>query len=162
MDVSPHADWIDLTPRRPAPLEAVVLVAVTAAFGLIAGLPGLVVGVIVAAGAVLAGPLVAFGLAQAGLLAVTTAPTLGQVALVQAAAFGLLLVGGPTSPQTDRTVAMGGAVLFASGGLLLWTAIQTVGRQPAAIGLVVVVGFASYLCHRYERVVVGLAGGEPS
>lgn len=159
MTVSPTADWT-VTPHRPAVAEALVLLAVTVAFGVVAGFGGLAVALLVVAGAVMTSPLVAFGLVQAGLLAVTTAPRLEQIMLVQAAAFGLLLVGSSTTPRTNRRVALGAAVVFVFGGLLVWTAVQTVGQQPTAVGLVVGVALASYLVHRYERVVVGLADGE--
>ena len=161
MTVSPTDDWTNLL-RRPAPAEAAVLLAVAGGFGLIAGLRGLAVALLVAGGAVVGSPLVAFGLVQAGLLAVTSAPTLGEITLVQAPAFGLLLNGGSTTSQPNRRVTLGAAAVFMCAGLLMWIAVQMEGQQLTAAGFVVVVALVSYLLHRYERVVVGLADGESS
>lgn len=141
----------------PTPLGAVGLLAAAAALaatgpaGLAAGAAVLVVGLVVPAAA-------AFALGQAALLAAVPAPTPLELAAVEGALFVVLL--GPAAGEEPAPVLAGAVLLFAGLGAATWFAVGRVGLLPAAAGLVVGVGLAAYLVHRYERVVLGLAGGE--
>lgn len=125
-------------------------------------------------------PVVVFGLGQAMLLVVLPAPTAAQLALVQGTLFLLLLDAttrwrGVWFPvqilyaavrlrSGDRARfapdAFPGAVAFGVLGGLTWVGATRVGLLETAAGLVVGVGVIGYAVHRYERVALGLAGGE--
>ncbi|WP_255196482.1 hypothetical protein [Halorarius litoreus] len=148
-----------LTARvTPTALGAVGLLATVAALAVVAGPLGAVVGVGLALVGLFAPPVAVFGLGQAALLALLPSPTPLQLALVEGALF-LVLVGPATKSATGRLVALG-ALLFAGLGTSVWYGAQTFGIQAAGIALLLGVGVVAYVLHRYERVVVGLAGGD--
>lgn len=152
----------------------VVALAVTGGpVGIPAGIGLLLVGLA-------APPVAVFGLGQATLLVVLPAPTAAQLALLQGTLFLLLLdattrwrgVWFPVqllyaavrlrSAARTRFVpdAFPAVVAFGALGGLTWVAATRVGLLEAAAGLVVGVGGLGYVVHRYERVALGLAGGE--
>lgn len=144
--------------RQPTALGAVGLLATIVALTITAGPVGGLVGVGLALAGLFLTPLAVFGLGQAAVLALLPAPTPLQLALVETALL-LVLVGPAMAHATVRLVA-GTVGLFALLGTTVWLATQTFGLQPIAITFVSLVALSSYLLHRYERVTVGLAGGD--
>lgn len=144
--------------HRPGALGTVGLIATLAAFTVTAGPLGAIAGLALALCSVLAPPLAVFGLGQAAVLALLPTPTPLQLALVNGPLV-LVLVAPAGRSRTARLVAVSG-LLFAGFAVAVLWASPTIGLQTTALGLLLGVGFGMYSLHRYERVVVGLAGGD--
>jgi hypothetical protein len=147
--------------RQPTLLGGFGLLATTIALGLTGGPLGFVAGVGLALAALFVSPVVTFALGQAVLLVVLPTPTLAQLALVQGALFLVLL--GPAGTELTPFLRVGGLALalFAITGAAVWVGVDTLGLLETAAGLTLGLGVLSYAIHRYERVSLGLAGGEP-
>lgn len=153
------SDRFDALPTRPQPAvrEAAGLLVTAVTLAITAGPVGAAVGVALAVVGLFVQPLTLFGLGQAALLAVLPAPTPLQVVLVEGALF-VTLVAPAVGDVPGRFVAAS-AALFAVLGSATWYGVQTSGLQQMALVLLLGVALLSYVLHRYERVVTGLAGG---
>jgi hypothetical protein len=146
--------------RQPTLLGGFGLLATTIALGLTGGPLGFLAGVGLALAALFVSPVVAFTLGQALLLTVLPTPTLAQLTLVQGALFLVLL--GPAGTELATSVRVGtlAVVLFGVTSAAVWVGVDTFGLLETAAGLILGLGFLSYAIHRYERVSLGLAGGD--
>lgn len=143
---------------QPTALDAVGLLATAAVLTVVAGPLGAAAGVALALVGLLAPPSAVFGLGQAALLALLPSPTPLQLVLVEGALF-LVLVGPAATATMIRGLTLS-ALLFAALGTTTWFAAQTFGLRATGIALLLGVGLVAYVLHRYERVAVGLAGGD--
>lgn len=143
---------------QPTALGAVGLGATAVALGVTAGPLGLVAGLVIAGLGVVVSPIAVFGLGQAVVLVLLPSPTPLQLALLEGALF-IALVAPATRTRPTRLVTLS-ALLFAVSGTLVWYGSQVVGLQVTGLALLLAVGLLMYGIHRYERVVLGLAGGD--
>lgn len=143
---------------QPTGLGIVGLVETTVAFALFGGPIGLAIGGALFVVGLFVPASVAFALGQASVLVVLPSPTLVQIVALEGALFLVLL--GPAT--RDAPVRLGGLAggLFVLLGSASWIGAARIGVLETGALLVVGVGLASYLVHRYERVVLGLAGGD--
>lgn len=157
MPVSDHLRR-GLAGLRPTELGVVGLLATATAFAIVGGPIGLGIGAgLLVVGLVAPAP-VTFALGQAGLLVAVPAPSLVRVAVVESVLF-LVLLGPATRDEPVRLVGLA-VPLFGLLGLGTWLGVARVGPLVTAVTLVVGVGLLGYVVHRYERVVLGLAGGD--
>lgn len=148
-----------LTARlEPTALGVVGLLATVAAFAATTGPLGAVIAIGLAIVGLVIPPVAVFALGQAGLLALLPSPTPLQLAIVEGALF-LILVSPATKGATGRLLAVS-VPLFAGLATTGWYAAQTFGIRTTGIALLLGVCVLSYVLHRYERVAVGLAGGD--
>lgn len=150
-------------PGQPRAPGAVGLLVAAAALALGGGPVGLAVGSVLVLVGLAASATATFALGQAALLAVR--PGLLPLVVAEAGLFLVLLAsmartGATTSDRSAGPIVVLAAVLFAVLGTTAWIGAARLGIVPATVGLVVAAALASYLLHRYERVVLGLAGGE--
>lgn len=148
-----------MSTRLRRPVRLVGLALVTAALALLAGWPGLLLGVGVVVIGVVAPAPVAFGVGAASLFVGTAGHplsyTLGAVGLL--AVLVDPAVGAPTGRRVLAATAGGGiAIGVATYGLF------TVWSLPAVTVTVAgTVALMMYALHRYERVLLGLVSDAP-
>ncbi|WP_435196332.1 hypothetical protein [Natronomonas sp. EA1] len=144
---------------RPTPLGAAGLLATALAFVALGGGRGVLAGgALVLLGSFLPAP-AAYALGQGLALAALPSPGILPLAVVQSLLL-VVLVGPATADHaTGRLVGLTALLtgVLATG---VWTATQTRDLLPVGAALVGGVAFVAYAFHRYERVRLGLAGGE--
>lgn len=141
--------------------NALGALASAAVLGVAAGIPGVVAGVVLWLSSFWLRPIFVFAAGQFALLALfPEGVPLGRLVLAEAGLLGTLAGSVVRTPDPSRTVAVTLAAFLGLGALLragrLWgDAVWISGAL--LIGSVAIV---SYGLHRYELVLMGLAGGE--
>lgn len=104
-------------------------------------------------------PVYGFAVGQLGLVLVVEQPVApGRLAALQAAVFLVLLAGLLRGKSSHRPPLAFVVLALVLGGGVVAGIDAGLGTPTLAGILVVAIGIASYLLHRYERVALGLVG----
>lgn len=144
--------------RQPTAFGVVGLLLVVAAFSITGGPAGVAAGIALFVAGLVVPAIWVFALGQAALLAVSSSPMRLQILAVEGALF--LVVLAATARAASSDVVSVSLLLFGLLGTAVWLGVPQVGLHATAAGLGIGLALAGYLVHRYERVVLGLAGGE--